>query len=500
MIISTIKTLQRDKLSELSGQTVMPETEAKSKKREINPLSQEFGEDKRVRKGKDHSQKEMAPDFEDVHGDVLASWEYQTLIASGTMTYDLLWTLFDHERKTVIYQNDNAHDRLLQFVALETKQNPRETVIQAKYADWDGSKFMLFDEYIQIPHYGFARNITDLEVYPKDFHRNPKLVEECIKRGAIFEKSCKRDGNFKNFKGVGRVILAGPEDTSMAMEIPKCEMGGGWTPITLYECPNGVLHEDYLRLITPWVKGFTFEEWKEVVLPIVEVEGMNWKNDPLKDVVLEEGVEETITNLVKSHADGKKKPTILLRGPSGMGKRSTVAAFAEQIQAPLYEIKIGGFQDILTVETLRRDFAKAEKYGAVILMCRAELLLEAPSTKGFNDIVRNELVSVFRQVLEHRRCITFLSRSRLKVMDDAFNSAIQQQLLFTKLKVEAREKIWESVLGGRFTTEDIKVLAAHCDKFDGWHIKWIAEKALSKPLKSELGVDQILRIIELQKS
>jgi SpoVK/Ycf46/Vps4 family AAA+-type ATPase len=90
-------------------------------------------------------------------------------------------------------------------------------------------------------------------------------------------------------------------------------------------------------------------------------------------------------------------------------------------------------------EKLKKIFAVAEKWNAVLLLDECDVFLEERSAK---DLARNSYVAIFLRNLEYYKGILFMTTNRPSCIDSAFQSRIHFTIRYPVLDSAARKQIW----------------------------------------------------------
>ena len=227
------------------------------------------------------------------------------------------------------------------------------------------------------------------------------------------------------------------------------------------ESDHELTEEDYL--VCPcWVYGYVLRSRKWAKLEVSLVEDIKERGSGFDSLVLPDGHKETLLALVQTHSKGKnleagldvgnrqmdlvrgkgKGLIILLHGEPGVGKSSTAESVAEFTRRPLFQVTCGDIGDSAdeVEERLEDHFQLAHKWGCVLLLDEADVVLEARSK---TDLKRNAIVSVFLRVLEYYSGILFLTTNRVGAFDQAFRSRIHMSLFYPRIEEDATVKIWE---------------------------------------------------------
>jgi hypothetical protein len=109
----------------------------------------------------------------------------QDMKSKGVMTYEHLWTLFQ-PGATVYTRNDGQETAML---VQETKYGVDSRGapcfwVTSKIVAWDGTKFGTQKLNLSIPFFNGTRQITQLKVFPIEYHSEPEaLRKRLIERG-----------------------------------------------------------------------------------------------------------------------------------------------------------------------------------------------------------------------------------------------------------------------------------------------------------------------------
>ncbi len=214
------------------------------------------------------------------------------------------------------------------------------------------------------------------------------------------------------------------------------------------------LTPDMLWMTSPMVAGYslTAKRWGKFL--IANVSEINFRDDAIDALVLDDRKKKLIIALVKHNDDklrfrdvieGKGGGTIfLLHGTPGTGKTLTAEAVAEALHQPLYSVSIGELgTDPESLESkLTTILELAAMWRAVLLLDEADIFLE----KRASDIERNAMVGVFLRLLEYHNGVLMLTTNRVNEFDAAFHSRISLAIKYPKMGRETREAVWTRLL------------------------------------------------------
>ncbi|KAK8058168.1 hypothetical protein PG994_008616 [Apiospora phragmitis] len=229
-----------------------------------------------------------------------------------------------------------------------------------------------------------------------------------------------------------------------------------------------------LALLSRAVPAYEFRSREWIWVDITKVEPIDKREETRtrgwKDLVIDDKYRRLLESLVNNHVspseqrrtqsqigDGRHTAQIdliqgkgrgliiLLHGPPGTGKTSTAEAIAAYTGKPLYAITCGDIG--LGADNVEANLLKhtrlAEKWGCVLLLDEADVFL---ARRGWNDVLRNALVSIFLRHLEYYSGILFLTTNIVGLIDEAFKSRIHVALRYDKIDEDTTEQIWQNLL------------------------------------------------------
>jgi SpoVK/Ycf46/Vps4 family AAA+-type ATPase len=228
---------------------------------------------------------------------------------------------------------------------------------------------------------------------------------------------------------------------------------------------------------------------------------MVWNDEAYDHLVYPEEQKDLVLSFVDNHKRtkqgiddvimGKGQGLILLlSGPPGTGKTLTAEAVADKTRRPLYYLQAEdlGINASLLGANIKKVFEMATEWDAVILLDEADVFM---AERNPNDIVRNELVSIFLRELEYFRGIIFLTTNLYSTIDTAFRSRVNIHLLFNPLPPSSRLVLWRKFL------ERLPPMKGHPDERP---IDYLEEDDLEELAKWELNGREIKNAIKTVKS
>ncbi|KAL1599765.1 hypothetical protein SLS60_007569 [Paraconiothyrium brasiliense] len=261
------------------------------------------------------------------------------------------------------------------------------------------------------------------------------------------------------------------------------------------------LTDDECLLAVPRVKGFDLQGKEWCLVNVDDIRDPEWNDHPYDNLVLKEEQK----TLLMAFADNQVRNTgfddfvkhkgegtiILLAGPPGVGKTLTSEAVAEKSRVPLYMLSAGelGSRPEDLEAGLKRALTCCQLWGAVLLIDEADVFMESRSS---NNLIRNELVSIFLRQLEYYQGLLFLTTNRISTIDPAFRSRVDLILPYHDLDEAARKQVWKNFIR-RLPADDVQMNDSDFDELaktamNGREIKNLIKTALvlgarDKPLK-----------------
>ncbi|EEP75558.1 predicted protein [Uncinocarpus reesii 1704] len=382
------------------------------------------------------------------------------LQANGLVAFRLAWTYFPKD--CIVYSWESNCEFLGKVVSADYQMVATRLclVVTCKLMEFNGEQYIWEEKTLVIPQFVGNTRITDMPCYPLQFHENPERIKSammararkaldfqgltyCTYTGiALYQMKEKHnvDGRILvDTIGYNKFCLAKGNRESQDPEVQKNKVLGdvdvpeksspssqpNHLPQAAQEANKKRVLEtsENLLFMSPFVKGFALKnkEWRKSVERYLHPRSLTDRSS------IGEGL------------------TILLSGPPGTGKTLTAEAVADRTRRPLFYLQAEdlGIAANELGTNLKKAFEMATGWGAVVLLDEADVFM---AQRNPNDIVRNELVSIFLRELEYYRGIIFLTTNLFDTIDSAFRSRIQLHLVFNPLSPTARLAVWRKFL------------------------------------------------------
>ena len=375
--------------------------------------------------------------------------------AHGVVTIKSIWTIF--EPGCHVFTTNDGRERMLRF-ASGSYDRCGNYVLACRFVDWDGDRFGLENETLEIPNFKGTAPITGLPAFPVRYHPSKsELQQRLVARGKIFQAH--KGYHYKRYEGIGidTRFIKYNIDSRIIIDTGSFNSFNPNSQVRLVWLENQKLSEDQLSTCSASFRGYSLKDKKWLCFWIDSFTDIIWNDKAFESLVLPSDQKELILAFAESqakHGDafddvvkGKGKGIImLLSGPPGVGKTLTAESVAETMRVPLYMLSAGdlGTEASEVENKLSKILALATKWQAVLLLDEADVFLEARST---HDLERNKLVSIFLRILEYYEGFLFLTTNRVDNIDAAFESRIHLSLQYEELSLSSRYHVWKTFLG-----------------------------------------------------
>ena len=159
----------------------------------------------------------------------------------------------------------------------------------------------------------------------------------------------------------------------------------------------------HFQLCPPQISCYHVTSGKRYFVNINNLQPVSWSSSAINRLILDKDKKDLLKALVSNVNDLQSQSgdiiankgrglTIVLHGPSGVGKTLTAECMAEYAKKPLIPLSVGNLvavEDSIE-ERLTEAFTTASRLGAILLLDEADVVLEA---RSFEDVRRNGIVS-----------------------------------------------------------------------------------------------------------
>ncbi|KAJ0314578.1 hypothetical protein Brms1b_006733 [Colletotrichum noveboracense] len=427
------------------------------------------------------------------------------LISHGMITYDYLWTLFAPGE--VIYSDCRFDgDRFFVLEGHTNNTDPSKVELWLNYVNCSGDDFGVAVQSEYIPRFRGTRPINSLRLYPAKYHDEfdgvqKRLIERGRKFASLVGKHYKayRPDRLDNPSAEIRVMVDTDYDRrSGGVGAPQIRsyMTGQLIRVNAENFEVDRIH-DIEWNTKPFESLVLPDGYKELILAFVESQVKD--NDNFDDIINGKGTLEFPHVFLYANLPGGGL-VALLAGAPGVGKTLTAESVAEKIQAPLFKMELGEYNEddpdhydtpphrdrrpggrsvAIRVQHRRGDiagaFELAARWGAVLLIDECDAYLEQRSDSSSQ---RNKLVSRFLRELEYYPSLLFLTTNREKSLDPAVHSRVHLTINYPALDEPSRQKVWMTFLaktGSELSNEELAALSSI--EIDGRKIRNIVKTA-----------------------
>lgn len=372
-------------------------------------------------------------------------------LSNNQVSFDLLEYYYE-EGKHYIYNSgllQNALDveRPIILVVLKSARfldDGQALLVELEHVEWDGVRFEKRTMTLDLFAFQGTRTLSSLFLQPATDEALAKVTE----RGRLYlsySKVCcaeyyddtpMRSVFGGNPKPRTRRVMIDPVGFHRALQ--------GYNPRLRAPLPDNA--EEHIACLPYWIGGYDLEvnQWR--TFNIWDLKPVKYDQEAWGKLIMDEDTKDLIRALVDNTgcsvgglrpAQFNKGQTVLLKGPPGTGRMTTVHAVCSLLKRPLLTITITAhdflydFMNLMSDIALRVSFAAT--WNAVIVVKDADRFLESKD-RGHKDCI-NALLRRF----ELDDCISFWVSS---TCDEELLMQFSTVVDFPELDAAARRRLW----------------------------------------------------------
>ncbi|GKZ23196.1 hypothetical protein AbraCBS73388_009547 [Aspergillus brasiliensis] len=439
------------------------------------------------------------------------------LVLYGMITFNMLWTIF--EPGHIVFHTVDGRKRAFRLERSGHGSDSKAYEIHAVYIDYNGYGFGYRKYNLFIPAFEGTKPIISLPVIPYACHHDKGTLRQSLTvRGKLWHQY--KGYHYKQYKGLALTSYMGRKtghnlssrviiDTEayLAFHSDKCTMD-------LEDISDLVADEQFL-IATPVLRGYSLEDRKWLKLFLDGVSDIVWKLRPFDSLVLRDGDEKDVKDLVLALASSQSRQSeisddvlqgqgrsviMLLHGPPGVGKTLTAECVAEFMKVPLYVLSARALGTTTARVKESMDFILRiiTKWNAVLLLEDADIFIQPPNPTDFQ---KSEVSYDFLTLLEHFEGILFLASECVETIDPAFETRIDATIRYPELDTYSRRHIWEQLLGkaDREAISKSDIIHMADRELNGRQIKNVvkASRTLAHYQGTKLGYAHVLTVLNL---
>lgn len=381
--------------------------------------------------------------------------QLEELLSNNQISFDLLEYYYE-EGKRYIYnsgllQNGLDVERPIILVILKSARFPddrKALVVELEHPEWDGVRFekrtMAFDLFA----FEGTQAISSLFLQPVTDEALAKVTE----RGKLYLSYSKvccaeyyddtpiRSVFSGNSKPRMRRVMIDPVGYHRALQ--------GYNPHLRVPLPDNA--REHIACLPYWIGGYDLEvnQWR--TFNVWDLKPVEYDQGAWSKLIMDEDTKDLIRALVDNSgcsvgglkpAQFNKGQTVLLKGPPGTGRMTTVLAVCNLLKRPLLTITITA-DSLYNITNLVSDIALrvsfAATWNAVIVVKGADRFLESQGLRH-----RDHVNTILRQ-FESDDCISFwVSSTCNEELLPRFSAVVN----FPELDAAARRRLWLNHFG-----------------------------------------------------
>lgn len=377
--------------------------------------------------------------------------QLEEMLSNNQISFDLLEYYYE-EGKSYIYNSgllNNGLDveRPIIMVILKSTRflDDREALlIEMEHLEWDGVRFEKRSLTFDLFAFQGTRAISSLFLQPVTDEAFVKVTE----RGRLYlsySKVCCAE--YYDDTPMRSVFIANSTPRTRRVMVDPVgfhRASQGYNPHLRVPLPNNA--EEHIARLPYWIGGYDLEVNRWRTFNIWDLKPVKYDQEAWSRLIMDEDTKDLIRALVDNTgcsvgglkpAHFNKGQTVLLKGPPGTGRMTTVHAVCNLLKRPLLTITITADDLLYDLVNLLSDIALrvsfAATWNAVIVVKGADRLLESKN-RQLMDCVN----TVLRQ-FESDDCISFwISSACGEELLTQFSTVVD----LPELDTAARRRLW----------------------------------------------------------
>ena len=269
------------------------------------------------------------------------------------------------------------------------------------------------------------------------------------------------------------------QDRRAASDLRKAREEWGSKTTTSVPKPRGKvmgvdpLTEDQMLICVPDVACFDLARKDWVLVDLNEIGDVAWNEDAFDDLIWPTEKKEILLAIAESYYQGgagsfndvldkkSRGTTIMLTGPTGIGKSFAVEAVAEKLHMPLYSISVGDMiRDFNNFETrLEETLERCAKWKAILLVRNFDFFFK----KTLEGTGAGDVCATILHHLERHQGLVFLTSWSLSPLNKLLTARFDLTLEVLTLPPELTRQIWANALSAVTSLRDRNFVAEHLD-------------------------------------
>ncbi|KAG2097559.1 uncharacterized protein F5147DRAFT_715140 [Suillus discolor] len=377
--------------------------------------------------------------------------QLEELLSNNEISFELLEYYYEEGERYIfndgLLQNSLDVERPIILVVLKSarfRDDRQALLVKLEHLEWDGVRFEKRTMSLDLFAFQGTRAFSSLFLQPVTDEALAKVTE----RGRLYlsysrvccaeyyDDTPMRSVFSGNSTPRTRRVMVDPVGFYRALQ--------GYNPNLRVSLPDDA--QEHIARLPYWIGGYDLEvnQWR--IFSIWDLKPVKYDQEAWSKLIMDEDTKDLIRALVDNAgcsvgglkpAQFNKGQTILLKGPPGTGRMTTVHAVCNLLKRPLLTINITSHDFLYDLMNLVLDISLrvsfAATWNAVIVVKDADRFLESKD-QGHRDRVR----TVLRQ-FESDDCISFWVSG---ACDEELLTQFSAVVELPELNTAARRRLW----------------------------------------------------------